>query len=83
MEPPDEPKVYEKEVSATVHATATGTTAVTRGLNETRLAVLGIMVTIALGSAALTSGVWQRLLVGLSTFAVTAAAIRLPRSRPI
>jgi hypothetical protein len=78
---PDEPRLYEEELVATVHATATGTSSVTRGLNETRLAVLGIMVMIALGSAALASGWWQRLAVGLGAFAVSAAAIGLPWSR--
>jgi len=52
----------------------------TRGLNDARLAMLGILVAIALGAAALAPG-WWRLLAGLGAFAASCALIKWPRSR--
>lgn len=43
-----EPVVYEKKMTAHVTASASVETSVERGLNETRLAVLGIVVAIGL-----------------------------------
>jgi len=52
----------------------------TRALNGVRLAVLGILVTIALGTAALAPGMW-RLPVGVIAFVLTCAALKWPKSQ--
>ncbi len=54
---------------------------VTRILNATRLAVLGILLTVGLGAAALAPPGWWRLLVGLGSVAATCALFKAPRTK--
>jgi hypothetical protein len=73
-------------ISAGLHVRAEGNVtlegSVRRGMNETRLAVLGILVTISLGVAALVpESWWARLLAGIGSFAVASLLIAWPRSR--
>jgi hypothetical protein len=82
-EPSDQGRQYElhgEPGRVSVTGDAIGTE-VTRGLTEIRLAVLGILVAVALGSAALAYDWWQRLAVGFGAFGVCCALIRWPRSR--
>lgn len=72
---------HKKELRAEGKATVTASVSVTRRLNETRLAVLGIMVAIGLGSAALASGWWQRPAAGFGALAASVAIIGLPWPR--
>jgi hypothetical protein len=94
--PPDEPGVERRpcpncgsltrthEGSATLGArvsiSAEGT--VERGLNEIRLAVLGILVGIGLAVGFGVPGPWQaQLVAGLGSFAAACLAIRWSRTR--
>lgn len=71
------------EAAATLSARATVTTsgAVERGLNATRLAVLGILVGVALAAASLANVWWTRLAAGLATFLLACAVICVPWTR--
>jgi predicted RNA-binding Zn-ribbon protein involved in translation (DUF1610 family) len=94
--PPDEPgeerrpcpncgslaRTYEASASATVSVSASAQATVERGLNDIRLAVLGILVGISL---AVGFGVscpwWEQLAAGLGSFAVSCFLIRWSRTR--
>lgn len=80
---PDEAKACEKTGAGVAGTDASGTKSYTPGLNELRLAVLGIMVTVALGSAALVSGWRLRLVVGLGAFVLSVVAIAWPPLRKL
>jgi hypothetical protein len=72
------------ESSAAIQATLTVSTeaSVERGLNELRLAVLGILVTIGLTvGIGFDSAWWVGVLAGLGSFVLAARVIAWPRSR--
>jgi hypothetical protein len=72
------------EVAASLTAGASISTAgsVERGLNDLRLAVLGILVGIALSVAFGIDASWPvQVAAGVATFACSAALIRWPKSR--
>jgi hypothetical protein len=80
----EEPKVYEQELTAdAVRVSATLSTSVTRGLNELRLAVLGILVTIGLsvGFGLTSCAWWIRVAAGLAAFWVSVGLIHWPWSQ--
>lgn len=63
-------------------STLTATLSVDRGLNETRLAVLGILVTIGLTVGFGVGGPWwSKLAAGGGSFLLSALLIKLPTSR--
>jgi hypothetical protein len=67
-----------------INATSTmnGELSVDRGLNELRLAVLGILVSIGLTVGFGTHGAWYiRLVYGIASFVAAASLIKLPWSR--
>jgi hypothetical protein len=76
----ERPTKHEVEANVTVGIHASAEASVRRGLNEVRLAVLGILVAISLGAAALAPG-WWRLVAGVGTFALSCLLIRWERSR--
>lgn len=64
-------------MSATVHASASVSVEVERGLNDIRLAVLGILVGIALTVGfGVPGSVWVQVLAGLGAFATGCVLIR-------
>ena len=78
-----EPVTHEKELTATVKATASvaGGVTVVRGLNDFRLAVLGILVTVGLAAAAIPDAWSTQLAAGLGSFAFACLLVRWRRSR--
>jgi hypothetical protein len=78
------PVTHQVELSATVQAEGKGLDgmSVDRGLNDIRLAVLGVLVTIGLSVGFGVSGPWwQRAAWGLGTFAVACLLVRWGSSR--
>jgi hypothetical protein len=66
----------------TATSTVTAKLSVDRGLNEMRLAVLGILVTIGLTVGFGVDGPWwSQLAAGGGSFVFSALLIKLPRSR--
>lgn len=83
-EEPREPLVHAVELSAQVvgRATITAKESVTRGLNETRLAVLGILVGIALTVGfGIPGSAWIRIAGGVASFIVACTLIKWGTSR--
>jgi hypothetical protein len=81
-EQPREPVVHKKELTARATASASLTTSVERGLNELRLAVLGILVAIGLAIGFGVPGGWPiKLAAGLGAFAAACILIRWKWSR--
>ena len=79
-----EPVIHEKEMTATVGTTASlsGSAAVERGLNELRLAVLGILVGIGLSVGfGIEARWWIQLLAGIGSFAGACFLVWWPPSR--
>jgi hypothetical protein len=77
-EPRREPVVHEKEMAAVASASAVmADLTVKRGLNDTRLAVLGILVGIGLSVGLGVPGPWWvGVLAGLGSFILACALIR-------
>jgi Flp pilus assembly protein TadB len=81
-EQPREPVVHEKEMTAHVSVRASGQATVERGLTEIRLAVLGIVLTIALSLASVLPASWPvRLAGGVLAFVAACVLIRWTWSR--
>jgi hypothetical protein len=77
-----EPVIYEKAMTAGVTASASVQKTVERGLTELRLAVLGIVLTIALSVGFGTPASWPiRIACGVLAIAVVCALIRWNASR--
>ena len=79
-----EPVTHEKEMTATVGTTASlsGPAAVERGLNELRLAVLGILAGIGLSVGfGVEARWWIQLLAGIASFTVACFLVWWPPSR--
>jgi DNA-directed RNA polymerase subunit RPC12/RpoP len=74
-------RIVEGAATLSVRATVSTSAAVERGLNATRLAVLGILVGVALAAASLANAWWTRLAAGLATFLLACAVIRVPWTR--
>ena len=94
--PPDEPgserlpcpncgslvRTHEASVSSTITVSDSVEATVERGLNEIRLAVLGILVSICLAVGFGVPGPWQaKLVAGLGSFALACLLIRWSRVR--
>ena len=72
---------HEQTLTASVGVRASGEVSVTRGLNDIRLAVLGILVTVGLAAAAIPD-VWStQLAAGLGSFAFACALVHSRRAR--
>jgi hypothetical protein len=69
-----QPQIHERSGTVTAQPKASAGIKVTRGLNDTRLAILGIMVTIALTVAFGIQNVdwWGRILIGIALFVAVA-----------
>ena len=81
-EPSREPVIHEKAMTARVTASASGQATVERGLTELRLAVLGIVITIALSVGFGLPTSWPvRLAGGILAFVVVCGLIRWKVSR--
>jgi hypothetical protein len=81
-ETPD--RVVEKEMTATVGVTATGDYSVEWAINELRLAVLGILISVALAAAAigLVAGDWVGgLIAGVASAVILIAILKVERLR--
>ena len=76
----ERPTEHEAEAHVTATSCVSAELNVRRGLNDVRLAVLGILVAISLGAAALAPG-WWRLAAGFGAFALSCLLIRWERSR--
>lgn len=80
MKPPEqrEPHVYEKSAAITAGSSVSAEITVERGLNELRLAVLGIVVTIGLTvGLGVEAAWWIRVLSGVGSFLLACFAIRI------
>jgi hypothetical protein len=72
-----QPVTHEASSTLTLGVQTSASGVVKRGLNEMRLAVLGILVSISLAVGFGISGPWQaKLLAGLGSFAVSCLLIR-------
>ena len=70
------------DVADTVHASATATPSVERGLNDIRLAVLGIIVSIGLTVGFGVDAAWFiRCAAGSAAFVFSIMLLRVPRTR--
>jgi hypothetical protein len=82
---PDEqrqPVVHEARASLVAGTSMSAKGTVERGLNDTRLAVLGIIVAIGLTVGFGVQGAWWvRILAGLGAFVLTCVLVRWTRSR--
>lgn len=79
---PHEPKVHEVAMTAGVKVSASAEASVERGLNELRLAVLGILVGIGLAVGFGVSAWWPaRVAAGFGAFGAACLLIRWKRSR--
>lgn len=75
-------RLVEASASLQARAVVSAQASVERGLNEMRLAVLGILVTIGLTVGfGIQSAWWVRALAGLGAFAASSALIAWRRSR--
>jgi hypothetical protein len=74
-------KVYEKTMGARVSVSGSMEASVARGLNEIRLAVVGILVTVGLAAAAIPDAWTTQLAAGLGSFAFACLLVRWRRSR--
>jgi hypothetical protein len=68
-------------MTATVHPTASAIASVERGLNEIRLAVLGILVTVGLAAAAIPDAWLTQLAAGIRSFAFACLLVHWKWSR--
>jgi hypothetical protein len=73
--------VYGKTGGAALHVTGKAERNVERGLNDIRLAVLGILVTVGLAAAAIPDTWSSRLGAGLGSFLFACFLINRPRTR--
>lgn len=81
-QPEREPVVYEKEMTAHVTPSASAETSAERGLNETRLAVLGIVVAIGLTvGLGFDATWWIGVLAGGGSFLFSCFVIRFRPAR--
>ena len=79
------PRTQEKTLTAQSRAMVSGEVQVVRGLNDTRLAILGIILSIALTVAfGVRASLWIRILLGVGVFGGIAVAshVVLSRERP-
>jgi hypothetical protein len=79
-----EPATHKQELAATVtgRAVVSGTATVVRGLNELRLAVLGILVGIGLAVGFGVEGRWWvQLVAGIGSFVLACFLVWWPPSR--
>jgi hypothetical protein len=75
-------RTFEVELTSQINVIASLETRVTRGINELRLAVLGILVTIGLTAGiAFDSAWWVGVVAGAGSFALAAGLIAWPRSQ--
>ena len=80
-EQPTEGKVFEKTLTAHVGVSAQAKMSVDRGLNDIRLAVLGILVAVGLAAATIPD-VWSsQLLAGVGVFVFACFLVGWGRTR--
>jgi len=78
----NEPKIIEGEAAITGRTTVSATATVERGLNEIRLAVLGIIITIGLTVGLGVEGAWWvKLAAGAGSFVLSSVLLRWRRTR--
>jgi uncharacterized membrane protein YedE/YeeE len=86
LEPDSERELvtHQATMTATLRVGGSASAQVERGLNDTRLAVLGILVAIGLTVGFGAPGGWAvQLVAGAGSFALACALIRWPRSRHV